>query len=276
MVLLVQPHPQSNTTYVVDTGFAGGGPLRPILLSDRPEDAVFGALPGEWNRVVRAAYPDSSLGTSPLAPGHCRLVDTDPFTETAPGTSTPPLHDWHMQVLRAPFPANTPVPRTLTLTALSPRPALPPPPSDAAWRTLYTFSTAEIFMTDILAASHGVSRREAVFRDSVLAMRCVEVDAAGATVASDAMAPEKTLLSTGGDVVVPLRWQGKSVLTADGTMLRRYSRVTQHGDEGETTTLWSESERVDLLRTLFRAPLEEGCERWIEGRTASLAMQQQK
>ena len=63
MVLLVQPHPQSNTTYVVDTSFGGGGPLRPILLSDRPEDIVFGALPGERHRVLRGAYPESSLGT---------------------------------------------------------------------------------------------------------------------------------------------------------------------------------------------------------------------
>ena len=67
LVLFVQPHPHSTETYVVDVGFGGSGPIRPMLLSDsneHPDDIVWGSLPPERHRMVRAGYPTGSLGNT--------------------------------------------------------------------------------------------------------------------------------------------------------------------------------------------------------------------
>jgi len=112
-------------------------------------------------------------------------------------------------------------------------------------------------------------------------MRCIEVDVAGVPVAGAAPEPdhmpEWAPRPEEGGVVVPLLWQGNFVLTDNGTVLKRHFRVTEHGDDEESPVpLRSEMERVHQLRTLFHAPLEEGDERWIEGRSASLAYLQRK
>jgi hypothetical protein len=88
MLLLVQPFTATDpalgrVTFVVDVGFAGLlGPLRPILLSDGEETKgdeqrveeekkrlsggwVWGTFPPVRHRVVRGAYPGSSLGGYP-------------------------------------------------------------------------------------------------------------------------------------------------------------------------------------------------------------------
>lgn len=78
LVLFVQPHPApyDRITYLVDVGFGGTGPLRPILLADGAEnnaqrtgqDGIFsggwewGSYPPEKHRLVPGSYMNSSLG----------------------------------------------------------------------------------------------------------------------------------------------------------------------------------------------------------------------
>ncbi|KAK7033583.1 hypothetical protein VNI00_012810 [Paramarasmius palmivorus] len=58
IMLLVQPLPESNTTYMVDVGYGGSGPVRPILL--REGEVVEGATPTEKHRLTRGVMPGSS------------------------------------------------------------------------------------------------------------------------------------------------------------------------------------------------------------------------
>ena len=60
MVIFVQPEEGSNTTYLVDVGFGGSAPTRPILLSEGI--VVFGTTPTEQHRLTRGCRSDSSLG----------------------------------------------------------------------------------------------------------------------------------------------------------------------------------------------------------------------
>ena len=68
---------------MVDVGFGGTGPIRPLLLADggegekqlAPEEHVdgragwvWGTYPPERHRLVRGALPGSSLGKSPHGP----------------------------------------------------------------------------------------------------------------------------------------------------------------------------------------------------------------
>ncbi|KAK1232758.1 hypothetical protein PQX77_004083 [Marasmius sp. AFHP31] len=62
MVLLVQPIPESNTTYLVDVGFGGSGTVRPLLLSDADDSVVDGATPTEKHRLRKGVLPGSSTG----------------------------------------------------------------------------------------------------------------------------------------------------------------------------------------------------------------------
>ena len=78
LVLLVQPHPApyDRVTYLVDVGFGGTGPVRPILLADGSSDLpqetgpegnfaggwVWGSYPPQRHRIVRGAFMKSSLG----------------------------------------------------------------------------------------------------------------------------------------------------------------------------------------------------------------------
>ncbi|KAJ7582023.1 hypothetical protein C8J56DRAFT_720745, partial [Mycena floridula] len=51
IVLLVQPSLDDRITHLVDVGFGGPGPARPILLSDSPDNIVMGTTPTQWHRV---------------------------------------------------------------------------------------------------------------------------------------------------------------------------------------------------------------------------------
>lgn len=83
MALLVQPCADPallNVTYVVDMGFGGPGPMRPILFADGGDDGeqvlpatngeirsrkggwVWGTFPPLRHRIVRGAHYSSSLG----------------------------------------------------------------------------------------------------------------------------------------------------------------------------------------------------------------------
>ncbi|KAF8999491.1 arylamine N-acetyltransferase 1 [Cyathus striatus] len=64
MVVLVQPHADSNKTYLVDVGFGANGLARPILLSDSEDNVVIGVTPTEKHRLTRGALPSSSLQSS--------------------------------------------------------------------------------------------------------------------------------------------------------------------------------------------------------------------
>ena len=64
MVVLVQPHDDSNLTYVCDVGFGGSGLARPIPLVNGDESTVMGIGPAEEHRLSKAAIPQSSLSTS--------------------------------------------------------------------------------------------------------------------------------------------------------------------------------------------------------------------
>ncbi|KAG7095319.1 hypothetical protein E1B28_006084 [Marasmius oreades] len=59
MVLLVQPISNSNTTYMVDVGFGGSCPVRPMLLTEG--DPVMGTTPTEKHRLRKGSLPDSCL-----------------------------------------------------------------------------------------------------------------------------------------------------------------------------------------------------------------------
>ncbi|KAF9269729.1 cysteine proteinase [Marasmius fiardii PR-910] len=59
VVLLVQPIADSNVTYMVDVGFGGSCPVRPILLTEG--EAVMGTTPTEKHRLRKGKLPDSCL-----------------------------------------------------------------------------------------------------------------------------------------------------------------------------------------------------------------------
>ncbi|KAK7448824.1 hypothetical protein VKT23_013553 [Stygiomarasmius scandens] len=61
MVIFLQPFPESNVTYVVDTGFGGGGLTRPILLSDDPDNVIVGTTPSERHRLTKEPLPQASF-----------------------------------------------------------------------------------------------------------------------------------------------------------------------------------------------------------------------
>jgi arylamine N-acetyltransferase len=60
MVLIVQPLPDSNTTYLVDAGLGAAGPVRPILLEEG--SIVQGTTPTEKHRLSKGFIPFSSTG----------------------------------------------------------------------------------------------------------------------------------------------------------------------------------------------------------------------
>ncbi|ESK89384.1 arylamine n-acetyltransferase 1 [Moniliophthora roreri MCA 2997] len=57
IVLFVQPMHGSNKTYMIDVGYGGSGPVRPILLRDG--EVVEGATPTEKHRLTKSAMPGS-------------------------------------------------------------------------------------------------------------------------------------------------------------------------------------------------------------------------
>ncbi|EKM81236.1 hypothetical protein AGABI1DRAFT_56672 [Agaricus bisporus var. burnettii JB137-S8] len=64
IVILVQPFSDSNETYVVDVGFGSSCITRPLLLSNHPDNVIFGLSETERHRLTRSPRPDSSLSDS--------------------------------------------------------------------------------------------------------------------------------------------------------------------------------------------------------------------
>ncbi|KIL63913.1 hypothetical protein M378DRAFT_163863 [Amanita muscaria Koide BX008] len=64
LLMLVQPIPDSNVTYLVDVGYCTG-PIRPILLADSDKSVVLGTTDTERYRIKRRADPRSSVGERP-------------------------------------------------------------------------------------------------------------------------------------------------------------------------------------------------------------------
>ncbi|KAA1476263.1 cysteine proteinase [Dentipellis sp. KUC8613] len=241
LLLLVQPHADSNITYAVDVGFGGTGPLRPILLADgrggRRQHVdvdngvtqggwVWGTFPPERHRLVRAAYPASSLGA----------LSAD---------STAPLRDWHMQVSHDPARAEA--------------------EAEAGWMTLYTFAEAEFFQRDIEVASYAVCRLPGtVLSDSVVAIRRFAVrgeDARGLLVVreDDGGAAGVQALDAADAADAALPWVGKWTLE-DRRGVKRVG-----GAKLEEVGLASELERVRMLREVFGISVADGDVKWIEG-----------
>ncbi|KDQ51843.1 hypothetical protein JAAARDRAFT_40667 [Jaapia argillacea MUCL 33604] len=91
MIIFVQPIVNSNQTYLVDAGFGGSGPSRPILLSDATDNVVKGTAPPEEHRLTRGPHPDCSRERPHSgSTGTCSL---DWRLETRNGIKFP---DWHI------------------------------------------------------------------------------------------------------------------------------------------------------------------------------------
>lgn len=245
LTILVQPYEGDDAcrTYLVDLGFGGRGPLRPVLLADgseghaqnAPGDGtrsnvnewrggwVWGSFPPERHRVVRGSFLDSSL-------------------ETTPGSSQVPPREWHMQVSHS--------------WLIDRSPATLSPEDD--WTTLYTFTELEFFQWDIDAASFAVCQLPGqLFRDTLVCMKRFEVFIEDA---SDER--EKAVLES--EETKRLRWIGRWSL--EGTKALK-SVGARRVDE---MPLSSEKGRIQVLREVFEIPVPYEAEKWIEGRASAI------
>jgi len=128
MIIFVQPTTESNVTYLVDTGFGGSNPTRPILLSDASDYVVIGSTPTEEHRLTRGTRDDSTLELQPNSPQATNI-------------------EWRLEVRH-----NKPNPQASTDKSdlMS---------SSSFWRILYAFSENEFFPADIESESFVVSTR---------------------------------------------------------------------------------------------------------------------
>jgi len=270
LVLLVQPHNSSashgNVTYMVDVGFGGTGPVRPILLADgsaglkqrTPEDHggdheeldgestttggwVWGTYPPERHRLVRGALPDSSL-------------------ETHAGSGRAPVRDWHLQVSHA-----SARPSNVSDTSAS--------AEKSEWTTLYSFAEAEFFQADIDAASFAVSRMPgSFFLTTVICTRRFAVVLQSAEDEEELRLRDKRALPTSiksaegldsGDAG-PVPFVGKWNLEG-GRATKRIGREVV-----EERRFATESDRVEILRDVFGVGVRSEDEQWIVGWPSSL------
>lgn len=65
LVILVQPIADSNQTYLSDVGFGSSCVQRPILLSNHPDNVIYGLSETERHRLTWSPREDSSLCESP-------------------------------------------------------------------------------------------------------------------------------------------------------------------------------------------------------------------
>jgi hypothetical protein len=77
MIIFVQPHDESNLTYVVDNGWGGSGLARPIPLLNGDESTVMGLGPAEEHRLSKTAVLQSSLSTSASFVPHISYPEPD-------------------------------------------------------------------------------------------------------------------------------------------------------------------------------------------------------
>ncbi|KAM6500018.1 hypothetical protein JOM56_005526 [Amanita muscaria] len=141
LLMLVQPIPDSNVTYLVDVGYCTG-PIRPILLTDSDKSIVLGTTDTERYRIKRRADPRSSVETR--------------------GCSNSTVHlDWVLEIQHV----NGHTPDTLS----------------APWIPMFTFSEAEFYENDIYNASFSLCFSRSpihgkMFRHNVIAMKCFLLD----------------------------------------------------------------------------------------------------
>ncbi|KAM6500005.1 hypothetical protein JOM56_005513 [Amanita muscaria] len=88
LLILVQPIPSSNITYLVDVGF-GLGPTRPILLTDSDKSVISGTTSSERFRLQRRADPRTSL-ESHQCYGLDWVLETQHVNSRTPDPSTAP------------------------------------------------------------------------------------------------------------------------------------------------------------------------------------------
>ncbi|KAH9840855.1 cysteine proteinase [Rhodofomes roseus] len=267
LVLLVQPHnpssPLGNVTYMVDVGFGGTGPVRPILLADgsasnqqRTADDgeldeecvtnggwVWGTYPPERHRLVCGALPGSSL-------------------ETRLGSGRAPARDWHLQVSHA-----------------SVRPSSASAPSASAkpeWTTLYSFTEAEFFQADIDAASFAVSYMSgSIFLTSVICTRRFHVALQCAEDEEEVRLRED---EGGHDATTQARSVSGDSLAggAPGPFVGKWNleggRATKRIGRGvvQERTFTTESERLAILKDVFGVGVRPEDEQWIVGWPAAL------
>ncbi|TCD71687.1 N-terminal acetyltransferase [Steccherinum ochraceum] len=248
LVIFVQPHPKpyERVTYLVDVGFGGTGPLRPILLAagdvDEGERQVttegafkggweWGTYPPERHRIVPGAFLNSSL-------------------ETRPGSGHPPLRDWHMQVSHTPGPAGT----------------------KREWQTLYTFTDKiEYLQWDIDASSLSVSTiaRGAIFQRTLVCLRRFLVELDEKYAGGEVLESEDVRSLFGTKEEGNLSWVGKWTLMGD----RATKRVG--GSVLEERVLKSDEERLEVMRDVFGIGVNVEDARWIVGRESELEAQEQ-
>ncbi|KAH9929223.1 uncharacterized protein B0H18DRAFT_998311 [Fomitopsis serialis] len=286
LVLLVQPHdasgPHGNMTYMVDVGFGGTGPVRPILLADgssglkqrTPEDGdhndpdgestatggwIWGTYPPERHRLVRGALPDSSLGASRSPTSPTAYAETH-RVETHGGSGRAPVHDWHLQVSHASaHPSNT------SDTSSS--------AEKSEWTTLYSFAEAEFFQADIDAASFAVSRMPgSFFLTTIICTRRFLVVLQSAEDEEELRLRDKHALPTSinsaegldlGDVG-PGPFVGKWNLEGARATKRIGREVV------EEKRFVTESDRVEILRDVFGVGVRPEDEQWIVGWPSAL------
>jgi hypothetical protein len=142
----------------------------------------------------------------------------------------------------------------------------PPSASDEEWRTLYTFSEAEIFQRDIDAANWIVSMVDASsFRDGLVCSRrfiTTKEDIIQAGYAAGG-AEEKEILET-VERRKEIRWVRSWSLEGKKAVSRVGGRVV------EEIVTESEEARVKVLREKMGIAVEDSDVKWIYGRAAAL------
>jgi hypothetical protein len=142
----------------------------------------------------------------------------------------------------------------------------PPSAKDKEWRTLYTFSEAEIFQRDIDAANWIVSMVDASsFRDGLVCSRRFimtreDIIQAGYTTGD---AEEKEILET-VERRKKIRWVRSWSLEGKKVVSRVGGRVV------EEIAFESEEARVKVLRGKMGIAVEDSDVKWIYGRAAAL------
>ncbi|TCD71695.1 N-terminal acetyltransferase [Steccherinum ochraceum] len=242
LVIFVQPHPEpyERVTYLVDVGFGGTGPMRPILFASGEGNAgrqvtkegdfkggwEWGTYPPERHRIVPGAFMDSSL-------------------ESHPGSGKPPLRDWHMQVSHTPG-----------VDA-----------SKREWTTLYTFTDKlEFLQWDIDAGSLSVSLMPgAIFHRTIVCLARFPAELDEKYTSGEALDSEELRLVSGsGEGSQKLEWVGKWTLEARRATKRIGGTVL------EMKTFRSERERLEVIRDVFGIGVNVEDARWIVGRESEL------
>lgn len=151
LLILVQPIPSSNITYLVDVGF-GPGPTRPILLTDSDKSVISGTTSSEKFRLQRRADPRTSLVRYLKNVSFHSKAQKENYTESHQCSGL----DWVLETQHV----NS---RT---------------PSTAPWVPVYSFSEAEFYENDIYNTSFCVcsSLHGKIFQHNVFVVKLFLLD----------------------------------------------------------------------------------------------------